>query len=253
MQLQEFENYLQELFQPEEVAGVDPSMNGIQVSRKNQEVGKAAFAVDACLDSFERAADWGADLLVVHHGLFWGKPLKVAGSHRARLDFLLKHDMALAAMHLPLDRHAELGNNAVLAHLLGLEEVRPFGEYKGRLIGMQGCFPEAVTPKEAARLIDSGRGGKQQLLPFGPESVKSVGIVSGGASGEVAQAIDAGLDMYITGDADHSIYHLSLESGINVLFAGHYETEIWGVRALAQRVAEDTDIETLFFDVPTGL
>lgn len=231
----------------------DRSMNGLQVGRRNPEVKRVAFAVDACLQSFERAVALEADVLVVHHGLFWGNPLAVTGDHQRRLRYLFDHDLALWASHLPLDAHPTLGNNAGLAQALGLQELRPFGAYKGAKIGFQGVLPAPLTLVRVCEILFQGRESVLQVLPFGKTEVTSVGLVSGGATQEVSEAIAEGLDLYLTGDADHTIHHQALEAGINVISGGHYATETWGVRLLGQWLAKEHGLWTAFLDLPTGL
>jgi dinuclear metal center YbgI/SA1388 family protein len=253
VRLEEFDRRVRELLSLDEYAGADSSLNGIQVGRQGEEIQRAAFAVDACLETIERAAEWGAQLLFVHHGLFWGVPLAVTGVHYRRLRALLNADCALYAVHLPLDLHPELGNNAGLARTLGLSQLEPFGAYRGLKIGWKGRFAEPRSLEAVARLIAGGSTDTPQTLPFGPAEIHSVGIVSGGAAKEALQAIDEQLDLFVTGDADHTVYHHCLEGKINVIFGGHYRTEVWGVRLLAERLAGEMELETRFLDVPTGL
>jgi len=233
--------------------GKDKSLNGLQVGRRNPEVHRVAFAVDACLQSFERAVAAGADLLVVHHGLFWGEPLAVTGDHQRRLRFLMENDLALWASHLPLDVHPSLGNNAGLADALSLTERQPFGAYRGTKIGFKGSLPSPLALDRICEILFHGRENALQILPFGKPLVTTVGLVSGGATSEVAAAIAEGLDLYITGDADHTIHHQALEAGINVISGGHYATETWGVRLLAAHLQKEVGVSTVFLDLPTGL
>lgn len=253
MKLMEIDQWIRSLLPIDEMSREDISLNGIQVGQGEQEIRKAAFAVDACQETFARAAELGADLLVVHHGLFWGKPLAVTGSHYERLRFLMEKPLSLYAAHLPLDMDEKVGNNIELARLMGLEEVLPFGSYHGKTIGFRGSLPQAMTLDEILLKMWGEPLGSLQVLPFGPEKISSVGIVSGGAPRTVSEALDRGLDLFITGDASHEIYHEAQEGGINVIFGGHYWTEIWGVRALARRMESELAVETLFVDVPTGL
>ncbi len=241
------------LFHLREMESTDSSLNGLQVANSHDRVERIAFAVDACLESFARAAEWGADLLFVHHGLFWGKPLAVRDGHYRRLRALLQSDCALFAVHLPLDLHPELGNNAGLCRLLGLQALEPFGEYKGVRIGFKGTLPEGKRLEELVRQLVPGPEAALGVLPFGPEEIHTVAVVSGGAAHEALQAIEEGVDLYVTGDAAHTLYHECLEGQINVIFGGHYRTEVWGVRQLAERLAAEHGLETTFLDIPTGL
>ncbi|MDR0315821.1 MAG: Nif3-like dinuclear metal center hexameric protein [Treponema sp.] len=233
--------------------GADNSMNGIQVDNDGSTIPKIAFAVDANLETFERAAAVGAGMVFVHHGLFWGEPLRVAGNHRGRLKFLLDHNICLYAVHLPLDQHPTMGNNAGLAELLGLENREPFGAYHGKKVGWKGTFPRPLTIDQAAKKISFMDRPPLGLYPFGKKEIASCAIISGGASKEALYAIEEGLDLYVTGEILHQTYHECLEGKINAIAGGHYSTEVWGVRAVMRHCAEELHIDTEFIDVPTGL
>jgi len=235
------------------MASVDSSKNGLQVDRRNQSISKIAFGVDACLETFARAVQAKADLLFVHHGLFWGREQVLTGNHYQRLAYLLQNDLGLYAAHLPLDAHMEVGNNAVMGQVLGLSSVEPFGRYKGFSIGIKGVLPRPQTIDEVIQALFGEKRNLLAHLPFGKPLVRTVGIISGGGTYEVDQAMDEGLDLYITGDANHTVYHRCLEGKIHVLFAGHYLTETWGPRAMMDRFIRDTGLEGVFIDVPTGL
>ena len=253
MTLRDFDEWARALLDPDSLASVDDSLNGIQVSRPEGELERVAFAVDASLETMRRAVEAGARLLFVHHGIFWGKPLRVEGFHRERLKLLLDSDLALYASHLPLDRHPVVGNNAVLAGLLGLEDLEPFGSYHGVKIGWKGAFPRPLKLEEAvARILPDGTP-PNCVLPCGPETIRTAAVVSGGAAFEVSQAIDEGVDLYVTGEASHSIYGAAVEGRINFVAAGHYRTEVHGVRAVAERLERETGLSTVFVDLPTGL
>lgn len=253
MHLSELDHELRSILAIDAMHGQDPSLNGLQVSRQNQEITRVACAVDACLETFRRAAAWNADMLFVHHGLFWGKESSVTGGHYDRLRFLFEHDLALYAAHLPLDMHPQLGNNAQMAAELGLEEVTPFGNYHGTDIGVAGTLPEPAGVDTVCERLLGGADEALSVLPFGTEQVRSVAVVSGGAPRLIGEAIERGIDLYVTGDASHTVYHEALEAGINVVFGGHYLTEVWGVRAVGRRLSRDFGLETTFLDVPTGL
>jgi dinuclear metal center YbgI/SA1388 family protein len=253
MHLEEFDTLIRQLLDLDGFSATDVAMNGLQVANEKDNVDKAAFAVDACLESIHRAAEWGADLLFVHHGLFWGKPLAVTGGHYQRLRALIQADLALYAVHLPLDMHPQLGNNAGLARRIGLQQLEPFGEYKGTKIGFKGSLPEAMSLEQVVRACCGSNEQGINVLPFGPPAITTVGIISGGAADEAKQAIDEKLDLFITGDADHTIYHHCLEGRINVIFGGHYLTETTGVTQLAEKLQTQADLQTRFFDIPTGL
>jgi dinuclear metal center YbgI/SA1388 family protein len=245
--------YFRSLLDIEGFASVDSSLNGIQVDNDAAEIVKIAFAVDASLETFKQAVNAGAGLLFVHHGLFWGHPLRVAGSHRERLRFLLDHNLALYACHLPLDQHPSLGNNAGLAELLGIGSPEPFGEYHGRKIGYKGMLAKPLTVEEAVRRISFKDRPPLGVYPFGKRENLSCAVISGGAAEEALQAIEEGVDLYVTGEASHQIYHHALEGHLNMIAGGHYSTEVWGVRRIMENCAASLNLDTEFIDAPTGL
>ncbi len=233
--------------------GADPSRNGLQVENSGGTVSRVAFAVDACLETVRRAASAGAGMLVVHHGLFWRDAERVVGGHYRRLKALLDADMALYASHLPLDAHPSVGNNAGLAARLGLQSLEPFGDWHGATIGLRGTIPDGVTLAELLARLDPDRIMTPRVLPFGPERISSVAVVSGGGADELYQAIECGADCFVTGEIGHEEYHHALENGISVVAAGHYATETVGPRLLMAEFARATGTDSVFIDVPTGL
>jgi len=230
----------------------DPSLNGLQVEGAS-EVHKVAVAVDCSLTTMEQAAEAGADMLITHHGLFWGAPLPVTGPHRKRLAFLLERDISLYAAHLPLDAHTEVGNNWGLARLLGLDELRPFGSWRGRTIGVAGTFPTPVALRDLADLIERTLGESVLVHSGGPLEVARMGIVSGSAAGSIVEAAEAGLDTFLTGEPKHDHFYDPFERGVNALYAGHYMTETVGVKLLADKLRDDFGLATEFLLLPTGL
>jgi len=232
---------------------VDDSLNGIQVDRSPGEITRVAFAVDASAESIRRAAEAGAQLLFVHHGLFWGRPARLQGNLRERVKLLLDHDLALYACHLPLDADAELGNNACLARALGLGQIEPFGLYHGVKIGFKGRFDKPLSVDEALGRLGPASSSPLSLIPAGPALVSTAAVVSGGAAMDVFQAIGEGVDLYVTGESSHSVYNDVVEARINFAALGHYATETFGVKAVAERLALETGLETRFLDLPTGL
>jgi dinuclear metal center YbgI/SA1388 family protein len=245
--------YFRSLLDIEGFAAVDVSLNGMQVDNDGAEIAKIAFAVDAGLETFKQAAAAEAGMIFVHHGLFWGQPLRVAGIHRERLRFLLDHNLALYAVHLPLDQHPTLGNNAGLAELLGIESPEPFGEYHGRKIGFKGKLAKPLTIEEAVKRISFRDRPPLGVYPFGERDNLSCAVVSGGAAAEAIQAIEEGIDLYVTGEASHEIYHHALEGHLNMIAGGHYSTEVWGVRRIMENCAVNLNLEAEFIDAPTGL
>jgi dinuclear metal center YbgI/SA1388 family protein len=232
---------------------IDDSLNGVQVDRGAGPIQRVAFAVDACAETIRRASEEKAQVLFVHHGLFWGGASRIEGILSKRIRCLFDKDMALYACHLPLDANAEYGNNAVLARMMGLSDIQPFGEFHGVAIGFKGRLDPPIRLEEAVRRVLPDGSKPLGLLPFGPEEIRSAAVISGGAAMDALQAADEGMDLYVTGETSHSIYHSAQEVGIHVLSAGHYATEVWGVKAVAEKLARETGLETVFIDVPTGL
>lgn len=249
----ELSRWFDRLLEPDIFTAADPSRNGLQVDNGGSAIGRVAFAVDASLETIERAISTGAGMLVVHHGLFWRESEPLTGYHYKRIKALLDSGLALYASHLPLDAHAECGNNAGLAARLSLGKLHPFGLWHGCLIGYAGEFETAVDLDEILRRLFPDGKKPAHILPFGPRAIRTVGIVSGGASDNVHDAIAEGLDLFITGEIEHEAYHPALESGISVVACGHYQSETVGVRLLAERLGRETGIDTVFIDVPTGL
>jgi dinuclear metal center YbgI/SA1388 family protein len=211
-----------------------------------------ALAVDACQEAFQRTAEAGAQMLITHHGLFWGKPLMVSGIHHQRIAQLMERRISLYSAHLPLDIHDQVGNNVQLARLLGLEPGGRFGDYHGVLLGVIGDFDEPVDRDQVVETLETELGAKMTVLPYGPEKIKRAGIISGCAADMVAQAAEAGADLYLTGEASHSAFHQIAERRINVIYGGHYATETVGLKALGAHLAETHQLEIEFLDIPTG-
>jgi dinuclear metal center YbgI/SA1388 family protein len=250
--LNELDKWFRALLRFELAEAIDRAPNGIQVGRRNPEVRRVAFAVDSSREAFRRAAHWGADLLFVHHGIFWDRLAALDGALYERVRMLVESDLALYAVHLPLDMHPEVGNNIGIARRLGLRNVEPFGEHRGVKIGFKGVLEESCSVERISEKL-MGTHASPRSLPFGPEKVSRIGIVSGDAAEDSRDAIREGLELLVTGEASHAIYHDCLEAGIHVIFAGHYYTETFGVRLLRDRLAQETGLETQYLDLPTGL
>jgi dinuclear metal center YbgI/SA1388 family protein len=241
--------YLDEFLRVEAIE--DDSPNGLQV-QGSARIGKLAFSVDASAQTITAAARAKADMLIVHHGLFWKGHQQIVGSLHKRVSALIKKDMSLYAAHLPLDCHPEVGNNAELTRLFGLDPVGDFASYKGTDIGMLTRCQSPMTREELAMTVEKALGTPAQLLPFGPRRVRKVGIVSGGAAGFAEEAQRLGCDALVTGETSHSAYHLARDAGINVVYGGHYATETVGIRALQRHVAKAFDVPCKYISAPTG-
>ena len=218
---------------------------GVQVVGA-EEVTKIAAAVSSTLDGFRRTKDAGAQMLVVHHGLFWeNEPRVVDRMMRARLEALFEGDITLAAYHLALDAHPEIGNNAIVARELGIEDPQRFLEW-----GFGGRLREPASLDElVGRLLATTR---REPLVFegGPETIERVAVITGGGARLVRDAAAEGYDAYVTGEPAEPTLHQARELGIHFLAGGHYATETFGIKALAEKLAERFDLEWEFVDVP---
>ena len=243
--------YLDEYLDISNVPDYPGAENGLQVQNSGS-VGKVAACTDACLATIDASVQRGADLMVVHHGLFWGKGIQpLTERNYNRISKLISNDIAVYSAHLPLDAHSEVGNNAELARGIGLRIRGPFAEYEGHAIGLWGELE--VSREELAERVQTLLGREPFVIPAGPERTKRVGILSGGGAAHIADARAEGLDTFITGEGSHHSYFDAQEWGLTVLYAGHYATETLGVKALAQHVASKFGLEWEFIDHPTGL
>ncbi len=255
MTLTEFDLYFNSFLRKENFSQ-DPSQNGIQIMNSapnTKKITKVAFAVDACVETAKKAAAAGAQLLFVHHGIFWGKSELVTGVHYHRISEFLKNDIALYASHIPLDANQDVGNNYGLARRIGLGNLTPFGVWKGMTLGVKGTLQDAVTVEDLISLTLNKKEKPFVVLPFGKKSIKTVAIISGGAGDDADQAAAAGVDAYITGEIGHEDYHKIEEMGLTVIAGGHYNTETVGVNLVKEKLEHDKEIKTVFIDVPTNL
>lgn len=227
----------------------DVSNNGLQIENED-EVTRVATAVDASLETFEAAVRAGAQMLLVHHGLSWGNSLaRITGLNRKLLTFALTKNLAVYGVHLPLDAHPVLGNNAQMAAGLQLERVRPFLSYHGQKIGFAGVLAEPCSREDFKKRVEAlVRPAKMVTFDYGPETIRAVGICSGGAPEGVEQAASEGLDLYLCGEANLVAYNLAKQLGMNAIFAGHYATERFGVRALGEWLHSTTQLPVHFID-----
>lgn len=227
------------------------ALNGLQVEGP-EEVRRIVTAVDASEASIRAAIERGADLLVVHHGLFWEGLRPISGRLFRRVEALVKGEVALYSCHLPLDSHPEVGNCALLGRALGLSLEGRFGDYRGAPVGWWGRLPEPVDVDGLEGLLERAVSSAVRAIPGGSERVESVGVVTGGGGSFISEAVGLGLDAFVTGEGSHHHYFDAMEHGINVLLGGHYATERFGVRALGEHLAERFGLEAEFVDLPTG-
>ncbi len=218
--------------------------NGLQVEG-SQDIERVGLAVDACQQTFEALAD--CQMIITHHGLFWPSTKSITGALRKSLGLLIERNINLYSVHLPLDVHAEYGNNVCLLRRLGWKPTERFDQ-----VGWIGEGLER-SPEEVSRDLQAILGSPVRLLPFGPEKVTRLALSSGGGSiGLLHSARAAGAQLVVTGEASHPIYHAAKELGISLILAGHYQTETWGVQALAPLLESKFGIATKFVDFPTG-
>jgi len=224
--------------------------NGLQVGRRDPKITRVCLGVDASLPFYAEAARRGAQLVICHHGLSWGDSMaRATGYNFDHLEFLIQNKIALYACHLPLDAHPVLGNNAQIAKALKLKKVEPFLRYHGSLIGVKGELPKAVSLDAFVALVKKITGRDSvTVFPFGKKTVKTVCVGSGGGAHEIGQPIDAGMDAYLSGEPALNAYIRAEQGNINAVFAGHYATETFGVRALAAHIEKTFKIPAEFVD-----
>lgn len=250
MNLDTLTTYLDGLLSTETVPDYTPALNGLQVENSG-EVSKIGAAVDLSERTILGAVEKHCDLLIVHHGLFWDGPGRIAGRRYRRLKLLLDNDIAVYSSHIPLDVHPELGNNTLLAQALGVDIRGSFGNYQGSPVGVWGSLE--IRREALAARMDDLLGGPVKLIPGGPEKIATVGVVTGSGASLIHDAAKMKLDAFVTGEGAHHTYFDAMEFRVNVYYGGHYATETFGVRALATRIEKEFGIAFEFLDYPTGL
>lgn len=247
VRLSEFLDYSDKLLQAGDYQDYCP--NGLQVEGR-EEVRCIACGVSACQSVIDAAVDVGADILLVHHGFFWkGEDPRIVGIRQRRIRALLENGISLVAYHLPLDGHAELGNNAQLARLLGVSVDGRFGTGPGGGIGMYGQLAEAMPAEALAKNISASLQREPLLISGGSRPVKRLGWCSGAAQGYLEQAAALGLDAFISGEISEHTVHTARELGIHYLAAGHHATERYGVKALGEHLSEYFSLENHFLEI----
>lgn len=248
MEVAELVAYLDDLLDARQ--GDDYAPNGLQV-QGTRPVRKLVAGVSACRELFDRATAEGADAVLVHHGIFWrGDSPVLTGVQYVRVATLVRNGLSLLAYHLPLDRHMVYGNNAVAAERFELTNVTGFGDHGGLPIGVRGEFPEPLAPSDLTSRCAAIFGQDPLAFLHGPEQVRSLALISGAAASGIREAIDQGIDAFITGEPSEWVMNLAREGGIHFLAAGHYATERLGVQALAGHLHEHFGLKTVFVDIP---
>lgn len=248
--LHELTQYLDQELKIAEIPDYSGALNGLQIESGGR-VTKIAAAVDASLPVFEKAVEAQADLLIVHHGMFWHGAQRVTGALYKKLKLALDHGMAVYSAHIPLDVHPVFGNNVCLAQALGMTAAEPYFDWKGIKLGLKQELEldRGVLQAELEGVL----GGVVHGCPGGGASAGMVGIITGGAGSEISAMAECGIDTFITGEGPHWSYPLAEELGVNVFYAGHYATETFGVKAMSGHLAAKFDLEWEFLDHPTGL
>jgi dinuclear metal center YbgI/SA1388 family protein len=226
------------------------AMNGLQLANSGK-VTRVAAAVDASLPVVKKAIAAGVDLLVVHHGMFWQGVQPLRGAFYEKIKLAIDGDLAIYSSHLPLDIHSQWGNNILLANKIGLKETRPFLKHKNLFVGL--CGEMEISRDELADRVAQAVNGKVHVCPAGSDRIRKVGLCTGGAGNQIAAAAAEGVDTLITGEGSHWSYSAAEELGVNLFYAGHYATEVFGVKMLALELALKFNLENCFIDHPTGL
>ena len=248
--------FLDRVLRTGEIPDYPGAVNGLQLA-SSAEIRRVAAAVDFSRTVVRKAVGAGADLLLVHHGMFWGAPQPITGSRYETLALLIENQLAVYSSHLPLDLHPEFGNNALLARELGLEPTGGFASFKNTVIGVSGNsdLSTAELARRASKFA-SERGGKLVSTGFEQDRVtRRWGICTGAGadSDTIREAVQRGIDTIIVGEGPHHTAVAAGDLDLVILYAGHYATETLGVRALAEHVAAAYKVECCFIDAPTGL
>jgi dinuclear metal center YbgI/SA1388 family protein len=239
-----------QLLRTKKIGDYDGAVNGLQVENRGT-VSRIAATVDASPATVKLAIAAKADLLVVHHGLFWSPSHPWTGKKYELLRLLIENNLAVYSSHLPLDAHPKLGNNAQLCAALGLRHLKPFFLTHGQTIGFK--TQTKISRAELAARLARATGAKPRIIPGGKNICEKIGVVTGGAGADLKLAADEGVDTFITGEGPHWTYAVAEELGINVLYGGHYATETFGVKALALHLSVRFRLPWVFIGHPTGL
>ena len=249
MDILQLSHYLDGLLEINSIRDAPHALNGLQI-QNHGEIKKIGLAVDLCQATIDLAIEKQCQMLFVHHGAFWSGLQPIRGKHYEKLSAMMQSNLGLYSAHIPLDLHPVYGNNRALADLIGLENLEPFGEYGGIKIGLKGSLP-VISVDKLAKVLEQKL--EFQVKVIGKGEVKTVGLVTGGAADIVRQAIDVGLDCYITGEGANHHFHEATEGNCILIFAGHYATETGGVKSVGKHLQEKFGITSEFLHYPTGL
>ena len=234
-----------------EVTGVqDYCPNGLQVEGA-EEIDHIVCGVTACQALIDAAVERKAQAILVHHGILWGNKMPtITRSFRRRIHSLLEANVNLLAYHLPLDSHMEVGNGATVAQRLGLTALAPFGMHRNMTVGVRAECPTGLSIDELTAKVENQLHTKATVFANGPKTIRTVGIVTGAADKDLPQAVEAGLDCYITGEISEFVMHFAREEGIHFIAAGHHATERWGVQALGAHLVQEHALTMEYVDIP---
>ena len=242
--------HCEQILRTRDIGDYDGAANGLQVENSG-EVTKIAASVDASVATVKLAIAAKSDLLIVHHGLFWTSRQPWTGKNHELLKLLVENNLAIYSSHLPLDAHPRLGNNAQLCAALGLKKLKPFFQSHGQFIGFKSRTK--ISRSELATKMERATGTKPKIIPGGKTVCENIGVVTGGAGGELKIAANEGVDTFITGEGPHWTFALAEELGVNVFYGGHYATETFGVKALAAELSKKFKVPWEFLDHPSDL
>jgi dinuclear metal center YbgI/SA1388 family protein len=249
MNAQELFSYLDEFLQIKAIADYGPQ--GLQVEAQNDRIERIALAVDTAPDTIYAAAAWGADMLLVHHGILWRTVEPIAGPLGRRVRLLMENHIHLYAAHLALDAHPVVGNNAVLARMLELQNIEWWCDVLGTKIGVVGESNRSL--ESITTFLEDELQTTCRVLNHGPNLIRKLAVVSGFGADRAAEAGHLGADTLITGETSHANFYAASDYDLNVIFAGHYATETVGVQALGEHLANRFHLTTHFFDFPTAM
>jgi len=249
MNLDTLVEHLDRLLRIREIPDYPTALNGLQLQNSGT-VDSAVSAVDLSEATIRAAVDASANLILVHHGMFWDGLGRLVDRRYRRLKLLMENDIAVYSAHLPLDVHPQLGNNVLLAQAIGLSIDGSFGNHQGMPVGVWGHAN--TTREELAATLETALAGPVRVVAGGNEKIKSIGVITGGAASMIGDAVELRLDACVTGEGAHHTYFDAMENGINVYYGGHYATETFGVRALANHLSKEFNLRTTFIDLPTG-
>jgi len=242
--------YADRFLRVRDVGDWDNALNGLQIENSGR-VTRIGAAVDASTRVLTEAAKRDVDLLIVHHGLFWPGLQPMQGALRRQLRIAFENEIAVYSVHLPLDIHPRVGNNAQLVAALGLKSAQPFLEEKGQPVGLK--IRASLERSKLVRELEKALNSQVNVFAFGPKQVRTIGIVTGAAGSEIYRVAHEGIDTFITGEAPHWAAVAAEELGLNLLLGGHYATEVFGVRALAAHLSKRFRVPWEFINCPTGL